>query len=103
MKTTLPKDNPFRVPDGYFDSLTDRIMASLPREEKKPARRLWRWAAAACLAGAIAIGGYYSLRQTTDAPQTASVEQTESDYMDEALDYALVDNQEIAAYLTSNE
>ncbi len=27
-------DNPFRVPEGYFDSLTDRVMSRLPARTK---------------------------------------------------------------------
>lgn len=98
MKTTFPKDNPFRTPEGYFDTLTDRVMAGLPRQQQ-PQRRLWPYAAAACLAAALCIGGYIYTARTAEAPATA----LESSYIDEALDYALVDNNEIATYLTSNE
>ena len=34
------KRNPFRVPEGYFDNLTDQVMQSLP-EEKPKAKTVW--------------------------------------------------------------
>lgn len=30
-----PKDNPFRTPEGYFDSLEDRIMGNIKTQERK--------------------------------------------------------------------
>jgi hypothetical protein len=42
----IKKSNPFKVPDGYFESLTDRTMSAIKSEqekethEEKPARRL---------------------------------------------------------------
>lgn len=30
---TLKEQNPFRVPEGYFEGLTERIMAQLPEQE----------------------------------------------------------------------
>jgi hypothetical protein len=42
----IKKSNPFKVPDGYFESLTERTMSAIkPEQEKetnesKPARRL---------------------------------------------------------------
>jgi hypothetical protein len=39
----IKKKNPFRVPDGYFESLTERTMSAIKEvfeEEEKPVRRL---------------------------------------------------------------
>ena len=30
MNEGLLRENPFRVPEGYFDNLTDRVMSQLP-------------------------------------------------------------------------
>lgn len=32
----MPKGNPFRVPDNYFETLTDRIMKQIPEETPVP-------------------------------------------------------------------
>jgi len=32
----MPKGNPFRVPDNYFETLTDRIMQQIPEETPMP-------------------------------------------------------------------
>ena len=29
----IPKENPFRVPEGYMEGLTARIMKQIPKEE----------------------------------------------------------------------
>ena len=33
LKERFGKENPFKVPDGYFDHLTERIMENLPEQE----------------------------------------------------------------------
>ena len=41
----LGKENPFKVPDGYFDSLTSQVMARVDAEQKQQAgpkaRTVW--------------------------------------------------------------
>ena len=58
----LGKQNPFRVPEGYFDSFADRLMQQLPEQQEqevKPAKTVRMKAlrpilvAAACVAVAI--------------------------------------------------
>ena len=34
IKERFGQTNPFRVPDGYFDQLTERVMSQLPEREK---------------------------------------------------------------------
>ena len=33
LKERFGKQNPFKVPDGYFDHLTEKIMENLPEQE----------------------------------------------------------------------
>lgn len=40
MNTGQPRQHPFRVPDGYFDTLEDRVMARMKSETTKTPRRL---------------------------------------------------------------
>ena len=115
------KKNPFTVPDGYFEQLTARVMSRLPETDsataveipiatepaqQRPAliRRLRPWLVAACIAGAIVCTTVYlrpgiNTSQTTDELSDAIY--TDS-YIDDAADYAMVDNQEIYAYLLAD-
>jgi len=96
----------FTVPDGYFDNLTGKVMSrvmqqeSLNRGKKRKSRRTaWRWSIAALLAGCVAVGGLILEKQST--LQTAEAEDTQ--YIEDALDYTMIDNMSIASYLTEAE
>ena len=102
------RQNPFRVPEGYFDSLTERVMTQLP--ERKPKSRLvslrpWFYAAA-CFAVVAVLGLTYHFHQTDVTQQVAATEvvaPTVDSYVDEAADYAMLDNVEIYACLAEAE
>lgn len=58
---------PYSVPEGYFDGLAGRIMTGLqspptasPRVVPlRPRRNLWKWVAAACLLGIVSVGALF--------------------------------------------
>ena len=115
LKNRITNDNPFRVPEGYFDRLTADVMARLPErqsenpKEEKTARRIQlrrSWLAAASVA-VIAIVGtlvYFNKLNPADTAdkQVAAVAAPVSDsYIDEAADYLMIDHQDIYACLTS--
>lgn len=114
--------SPFKVPEGYFDTLCDRIMERLPEQEKPRRTFLMRLmtlralrhaiaTAAACLVAAVIIQTsvhYYRSLQKNETISAAITEEIIKEYQDEeyveqALDYAMIDNHEIAIYLTSCE
>ncbi len=113
------KDNHFTVPEGYFDTLTSRIMSNIPAEETKVVsidRRhktgwlRWTGLAAACMAGAIV--GFNMLERTnsTDKQPYANNTQTtygystySNEYQEEMLDYAMVDYNDVYNYLSGDE
>ena len=97
--------NPFRVPEGYFEGFDERLLARLP--QRKPARvvplrrNLWRYAAAIVVVLGVGSALYWN---RGIAPTLAlSEEAAQEQYFNDALDYAMVDNMEIAAYLTEAE
>lgn len=110
---------PFKVPEGYFDTLQERVMARLPEREavlidlsaeRRRQRRLFvRWAAAAvCLC--MAVGGsvaYWSQQDATgqaryaEAQQGMKMAEGEDSYIDEVADYTMMDNADIYTYLSS--
>lgn len=106
LNNRMRRRNHFTVPEGYFDEFTQKVMSRLP--EEKP-RKAWIRSlrpvlyVAACLCVAIFCGTIYFGKAADNQPQLmASVtgEPTISDeYLDEAADYAMVDNHDIYACL----
>ena len=114
------KENPFRVPEGYFDTLSSQIMAKVeaegvaPRDIKagkeKRAKVVWLrpvlYAAASVCALFISVVAYQSRSDKGTAAPTQTVvannQMLMDDYFDEAADYVMLDNQDIYAYLSSD-
>ena len=114
------KENPFRVPEGYFDTLSSQIMAKVeaegvaPRDIKagkeKRAKVVWLrpvlYAAASVCALFISVVAYQSHSDKGTAAPTQTVvannQMLMDDYFDEAADYVMLDNQDIYAYLSSD-
>lgn len=122
-ETGCLEPSPFKVPEGYFDTLCDSIMDKLPTAEvsKKPrymklSRHFLEHAAALLFAiGTISLAIYESSINTPigssickDHSNPVSIAITDDiiesyqddNYVDDALDYAMIENNEIAAYLT---
>ena len=116
LKSRITNENPFRVPEGYFDQLTADVMARLPErqsenpKEEKTARRIQlrrSWLAAASVAVVAIVGTlvYFNKLNPADTAdkQVAAVAAPVSDsYIDEAADYLMMDHQDIYACLTSD-
>lgn len=117
IQENLGKQNPYRVPEGYFDSFYEKLMAELPEHTKPeivamPQRSRLRFLrpallAAACLCVAIfSITLFFSHQQETpeQTPVAAATSTTntvdEEEYMDEAADYVMLDNADIYACLS---
>lgn len=119
IRNKFGRENKFRVPEGYFDSFATRLMDKLPEREacEIPVRRplLARlrplFYAAACLCVAIfSVAVYLARVESSDDGQGGGMAAvyTQSgaygdNYEDEALDYAMLDNTDIYAYLSSGE
>ena len=114
------KENPFKVPEGYFDTLSSQIMAKVeaegvaPRDIKtgkeKRAKVVWLrpvlYVAASVCALFISVVAYQSHSDKGTAAPTQTVvannQMLMDDYFDEAADYVMLDNQDIYAYLSSD-
>lgn len=107
----------YAVPDGYFNTLHDRIMNRIEEDslcsdksiKNEPAKMevlfggLWRkYAAVACLVGVISIVGFgilkYNDNKSSQHAEQQSAVVTEQ-YYDEYMEYAMVDNDDIYTYL----
>ena len=97
----IGRENPFTVPEGYFDSLTERVMQQLPQQQgKAPVVSLRRWLyAAACVVCLFVVGtvAYTSLDSDSQQPLLSETVETTvtDDYLDEAADYAMIENHDI--------
>ena len=121
----IGKKNPYKIPEGYFDNLTERIMDKLSQEEtikidfdkaskKNTNRKFIHWcsAIAAC---AIAI---LCFRQVLLAPNDSNniilsnadattfddmMYYDDEEFQNEVITYAMLDNQDIYNYLSGAE
>lgn len=112
LNSKMGKRNPFTVPEGYFEQLTSQVMQKLPEEKaEKPAliKRLRPWLyAAACVCVGVFIAAVAfnnnneevrkQMRIATAEQKSVESYYSDSYYEDEA-NYAMVDNQDIYAYL----
>lgn len=115
---TLPGShrNPFKVPEGYFSTLPERVMQSINQEEQAQklslVRRrrglfLMRMGIAAALTGVFIFAGMLAHQHrsavTSGADAVNFAQQLDLDYNDETLEYAMLDNNDIEYYLTVAE
>ena len=120
---------PFSTPEGYFEDFTQRMMARIATEEKAKEERgtaeaaqpsaqqtakvislfsrtskFVKYAVAAALAGVVfGTSAYFFSRQSQDMDYLLTAMQEENmdeNYINDVLDYEMVNNQEIAYYLT---
>ena len=121
------RENHFRVPEGYFENFTERMMAQLPNSQADSnaedmtttsthsaarktttVRKLWkRVAAVAACVAVIGIGTTAYLAQQDNKPAademantTTTEEQYYDDYVDEVADFAMLDNTDIIACMS---
>lgn len=105
--------NPFRVPEGYFETLPSQVMQRIKQEAstqtiRRPRSRFFiRLTAAAILSGFFSLAGLMIYEQshkpTPGKEPSRSIASQEIEYSDEALDYAMLDNSDIEYYLTVAE
>jgi len=111
------REEPFRVPDGYFDTLTERVMASIDSTQRSTKAslvsvkstnknaRLWRRVAliAACFCGVV-LGLGFLIHPSNQPAQviatpTTVAELSGENILDVAIDYAMLDNEDMYAYM----
>lgn len=107
----IKKPEVFKVPEDYFDNLTDRIMANIPAEEtnvisinksKKPS--VWmRWTSvAACatvaLVGAIAYMNNNNSGLESGANDLVAISE-DIEYQEDVMEYSMLDEHDVYSYL----
>jgi len=122
LKQRLTAGSPYRVPDGYFDTLEQRVMERVvqaadtgadngaeARRRLSPAAQarvvsLRRLTVAASVALLLAAGATLFFQQRAAESGAESMAQqvaatADDDYIDEAADYLMADNNAIYTYL----
>ena len=104
------KQNPFKVPAGYFDSLNTRIMENVARQasaqkSEKPAQtqnvrmHVLRWAAACACVLVIGVSAVLFTFKDTDTSEVPATAQqsffTSDDAFNQAADYTMLDNHDM--------
>ena len=121
LKERFGKENPFKVPDGYFDHLTERIMENLPEQEIRvidirSRQTLWQKLPLRKIAAAVAVvallggGSFWALQHEGNSKMVAHAKQheqkavsSEDAAFNEMADYAMIDNETIyASLMTEN-
>ena len=119
LRSHYGNDNPFTVPEGYFESLSDSIMSSLPEQQTHVVamgNNSWKRKIAAAVAVAasvavvisVSITGGFRLGTTQPAnggsvDDSEQVSSTEYTVVDEMANYAMLDNVDMYAYVATNE
>ena len=116
MRKTLGTENPFRVPEGYFEQLTSEVMDRLPEKEHIVTREttLWERVRPLLYMTAMFIGAALIIRVASshytppaDSVATASAEtedaEAEIEYIDMAMENIMVDDYSLYVYLADAE
>lgn len=112
----------FKVPEGYFDTLADRIMANIPEAPKQETQKTQmrtkifslntgiKYGIAAAIVGAIisvtTIRLYHQgtsmASLETNTEMTNGSETYSEEYVNDYIEYAMVDDNDIYEYLSDN-
>ncbi|MCQ2245787.1 MAG: hypothetical protein MJZ69_03235 [Bacteroidaceae bacterium] len=112
LEDKLRNNNPFKVPEGYFDELPSKVMMMIDAQVKAKKRTiiLRRWfSAAAVLVAILGIGVFSALYLNNSSSEMdneiaeSQTAQEENQYVEEMVNYAMMDRSFIDYYLTEAE
>lgn len=107
------RENPFRVPDGYFENLTSEVMNRLPEKEgfaavqQEPTMwqkvRPWLYMAAMFVGAALIIRVASSNRTSSVGRMAAEDTETEMEYINMAVENSMLDDYSLYVYLADSD
>ncbi|EGJ72572.1 hypothetical protein Bcop_2420 [Bacteroides coprosuis DSM 18011] len=108
----LKSKDTFRVPEDYFDSLTDNIMSQLPKkeliEQELPSVTRWDKLKPLVYLAAVFIGAALIIRvmmpqkeKMIDLATNYNIEDVSDEFIQETVDGALFDDYSLHVYLTN--
>jgi len=108
-------ENPFRVPEGYFEHLSSEVMSRLPEKEKQaitqrePTRwervRPWLYMAAMFIGAALIIRVGSSDRTSPVQVQHMAADETETEmeYINMAVENSMIDDYSLYVFLADSD
>lgn len=114
LKKKIGKENPFKVPEGYFENIVPEIMKQLPEAEAQESVEITMWERVKPWVYMVAMfcGLMFGLRvmmmdkpvnkeiNTDNVSMTDSLEGIPDEYIDPILDQAMMDDYTLYMYLT---
>lgn len=114
LKKKIGKENPFKVPEGYFENIVPEIMKQLPEAEAQESVEITMWERVKPWVYMVAMfcGLMFGLRvmmmdkpvnkeiNTDNVSMTDSVQGIPDEYIDPILDQAMMDDYTLYMYLT---
>ena len=114
LKKKIGKENPFKVPESYFENIVSEIMKQLPEAEAQESVEITMWERVKPWVYMVAMfcGLMFGLRvmmmdktvnkeiNTDNVSMTDSLEDTPDEYIDSILDQAMMDYYTLYMYLT---
>lgn len=114
LKKKIGKENPFKVPEGYFENIVPEIMKQLPEAEAQESVEITMWERVKPWVYMVAMfcGLMFGLRvmmndkpvstgiNAGDVSMTDSVQGIPDEYIDPILDQAMMDDYTLYMYLT---
>lgn len=104
----IGKKNSFTVPEGYFDSLTDKIMAELPEKSQLSAPKkevnLWERVKPFAYLAAMFVGAALIIQLfTNEVVLTEDEDELYNEYIDLSYSQTMFDDYSLSLYLEENE
>lgn len=106
-------ENPFQVPDGYFDNLTAQVMDKLPEKEVVSATQqeptMWQKVKPLLYMAAMFAGAALLIRVGSSdksvANETLAMDETEQEivYISQMVNASMMDDYSLYVYLTDEE
>ena len=99
-------ENPFRVPEGYFENLTSEVMNRLPEKEKLTAVqkvRPWLYMTAMFIGAALIIRVASSEHTPSVERMAADDTETEMEYINMAVENSMLDDYSLYVYLADSD
>lgn len=114
LKKKIGKENPFKVPEGYFENIVPEIMKQLPEAEAQESVEITMWERVKPWVYMVAMfcGLMFGLRvmmmdkpvnkemNTDNVSMTDSLDGIPDEYIDPILDQAMMDDYTLYMYLT---
>jgi len=107
----IGKENPFKVPDGYFDNFTSGLMEILPEKPDMPKKKPittwtkiqpWVYMAAMFIGAAlfIRVVSFTENEKARKAKSTAETELTQEKYVQNVVESSRMDDYQLYEFLT---